>query len=63
MKVNRQSRLIGPLGCLPDAPGYLSSMGLKTPSSRGPVVTVAAEHCAAGDLIAPRVSDALGAPS
>src|SRR3954453_20211284 len=27
-----------------------------------PIVTVAAEHAAAGDLVAPRVADALGVP-
>src|SRR5215213_3853667 len=31
-------------------------------STQPPIVTVAAEHGAAGDLVAPRVADALGVP-
>ena len=34
---------------------------MNTPGHR-PIVTVAAEHGAAGDVIAPRVADALGVP-
>jgi hypothetical protein len=39
-----------------------SSIGPRALSPLRPIVTMAAEHGAAGDLVAPRVADALGVP-